>query len=209
MKKLLMMFLVGVFVGFVVLPGPAAANVQFGIKFGGNIAKLTGADLDDIEATLKSKVGFVGGIFLTFNLGKILAIQTEVLYTMKGATYDYSDLQDPYIAKLTSDYLEIPLLLKIRIPLPLIQPFVFAGPAVGFRLSQKIESDGPDIPPDDRLLKNNDYGAIVGAGVNLGHSFMLDVRYSQGLQKAIDIMQGDADLDLKQGVWSATIGIAF
>jgi len=205
MKKLTVMFLAGVFAGFVVLPGPAAANVQFGIKVGGNMAKVTGADLDDIEATLKSKVGFVGGIFLSFNFGKILALQTEVLYTMKGATFDYSDMEDPYIAKLYGNYLEIPLLLKIRIPLPIIQPFVFAGPAVGFRLSQKFSSDGEEVP----LFKNNNYGAIVGAGVNLGHSFMIDVRYSQGLQHAIDIIQGDADLDLKFGVWSAIIGIAF
>ena len=205
MKKLFGLLFVGVFAGLVVLPGPATASVQFGIKAGGNMAKVTGADLDDLDATLKSKVGFVGGIFLSFNLGKVLAIQTEVLYTMKGATFDYSDLADPYVEKLYGDYLEIPLLLKIRIPLPLIQPFVFAGPSVGFKLSEKSSTDGGGIP----LFKNNDYGAIVGAGVNLGRSFMIDVRYSQGLKYAINILQGDADLDLKQGVWSATIGIAF
>ncbi len=204
MKKSVVVFLACALVGLIVLPRPAAANVQFGIKAGGNMAKVTGADLDDLDATLKSKVGFVGGIFLSFNLGKVLAIQTEVLYTMKGATFDYSDLADPYVEKLYGDYLEIPLLLKIRIPLPLIQPFVFAGPAVGFKLSEKSSTDGGG----SSLFRKKDWGVIVGAGVNLGRNFMIDVRYSQGLQAAIDILQGDTQLDFKQGVWSATIGIA-
>lgn len=204
MKKSVVVFLAFALLGLVVLPRPALAKVQFGLKVGGNIAKVTGADLDDLDATLKSKVGFVGGIFLTFNFGKVLAIQTEALYTMKGATFDYSDLEDPYIEKLSGNYLEIPLLLKIRIPLPLIQPFVFAGPAVGFKLSEKSSTDGGG----SSLFKKNDWGVIVGAGVNLGRNFMIDVRYSQGLQAAIDILQGDTQLDFKQGVWAATIGIA-
>jgi hypothetical protein len=56
----------------------------------------------------------------------------------------------------------------------------------------------------EKLFRNNDYGAIVGAGLNLGSHFMLDVRYSLGLQKVIDQV-----IDYKNGVWAATIGIAF
>jgi hypothetical protein len=108
---------------------------------------------------------------------------------------------------LFRSYIEIPLLLKIKIPLPVIQPFVFAGPSVGFKISEKAELDG--VPVDVALLKNNDYGAIFGAGVNLGRSFMLDVRYSLGLQKVIDTIEGQVQPDIKNGVWSATIGIGF
>jgi hypothetical protein len=134
-----------------------------------------------------------------------VAIQWEALYTMKGATF--VALDDSYTDKLYGDYIEIPLLLKIKIPLPVIQPFVFAGPSVGFKLSEKAELDG--VPVDVALLKNNDYGAIFGAGVNLGRSFMLDVRYSLGLQKVIDTIEGQVQPDIKNGVWSATIGIGF
>ncbi|HUT08706.1 MAG TPA: porin family protein [Candidatus Latescibacteria bacterium] len=209
MKRLMTVLVIAAVVGLAALPQPAAADVQFGIKLGGNMAKVTGADAQDIEGTLKSKVGFTGGIFLAFNFGKVITIQWEALYTMKGAAFEYTDLEDTYTEKLYGNYIEIPLLLKIKIPLPVIQPFVFAGPSVGFKLSEKIQINGEDIPLEEKLLKNNDYGAIFGAGLNLGRNFMLDVRYSLGLQKVLDTIEGETALDVKNGVWSATIGIAF
>jgi hypothetical protein len=205
MKRITTLLLVAAFAGLLVLPRPAAADVQFGIKAGGNMARPTGADADDPLATLKSRVGFTGGIFLAFNFGRVVTIQSEVLYTMKGATY--VALDDSYTDKLSADYIEIPLLLKLRIPTPVVQPFVFAGPSVGFKLKEKLESNG--VPLDETILKNNDYGAIFGAGVNVGRNFMVDVRYSLGLQKVISTFEGDVEPDFKNGVWSASIGIAF
>ncbi len=205
MKRITPLLLAAAFVGLLVLPRPAAADVQFGIKAGGNMARPTGADADDPLATLKSRVGFTGGIFLAFNFGRVVTIQSEILYTMKGATY--VALDDSYTDKLSADYIEIPLLLKLRIPTPVVQPFVFAGPSVGFKLKEKLESNG--VPLDETILKNNDYGAIFGAGLNVGRNFMVDVRYSLGLQKVISTFEGDVEPDFKNGVWSASIGIAF
>ena len=207
MKRLLTVLLIAAFAGLLVLPQPAAADIQFGIKAGGNMAKPTGLDAQDPLATLKSKVGFMGGIFLAFNFGRVVTIQSEVLYTMKGATY--MALDDSYTDKLYADYIEVPLLLKLKLPLPVVQPFVFAGPTVGFKLSEKLESNGEEIPLTEALLKNNDYGAIFGAGLNLGRNFMLDVRYSLGMQKVISTFEGEVQPDFKNGVWSATLGIAF
>ena len=208
MKRLVTVLVIAAFAGLMALPQPAAAGVQFGIKVGGNMAKVSGDDLQDVLGTLKTKVGFTGGIFLAFNFGKVVTIQSEVLYTMKGSSYEYTDLVDTYTGKLYGDYIEIPLLLKIKIPLPVIQPFVFAGPSVGFKLSEKLVEEGEEVPLDEVLFKNNDYGAIFGAGFNLGRSFMIDVRYSMGLQKVL----ADPDFsefDIKNGVFSATIGIGF
>jgi len=204
MKRLMTVLVIAAFAGLIALPQPAAANVQFGLKVGANMAKPTGADAQDPLETIKSRVGITGGIFLAFNFGKVVTIQTEVLYTMKGATF--VALDDSYTDKLYADYIEIPLLLKLKIPTPGIQPFVFAGPTVGFKINEKADLDG--VPIEEALLKNNDYGAIFGAGLNLGKSFMLDVRYSLGLQKVIDTFGGDP-IDYQNGVWSATIGIAF
>jgi len=207
MKKLTTVLVIAVCVGFLALPQPARADVQFGIKAGGNMAKPTGLDARDPLATLKNKVGFNGGVFLALNFGRVVTIQWEVLYTMKGATY--VALDDTFTDKLYADYIEVPLLLKLRIPLPVIQPFVFAGPTVGFKLQEKMESNGEEVPLTENLLKNNDYGAIFGAGLNLGRNFMVDVRYSLGLQKVISTVEGDVQPDFKNGVWSASLGIAF
>ncbi|MGB4705226.1 MAG: porin family protein [Candidatus Saccharicenans sp.] len=174
---------------------------------GASAAKLTGADVQDLEGTIKNKLGFTAGIFLAINIGKIITIQPEVLYTMKG-----SQIEDPlgeYTGKLYGDYVEIPLLLKIRIPTPGIQPAIFAGPSVGFKLKEKLQINGEDVPLEERLLENNDYGAIFGAGLDFGRHFMIDVRYSLGLKKVLTAIEEGTQPDVKNGVWSATIGIAF
>ncbi|MBN2265143.1 MAG: PorT family protein [Candidatus Aminicenantes bacterium] len=207
MKRLTTALAIAIFAGLLALPQPAAADVQFGIKAGGNMAKPTGLDAQDPLATLKNKVGFNGGIFLCFNFGRVVSLQWEALYTMKGATY--VALDDSFTDKLYADYIEVPLLLKLKIPTPIVQPFVFAGPTVGFKLQEKLESNGEEIPLTENLLKNNDYGAIFGGGVNLGRNFMVDVRYSLGLQKVISTIEGEVQPDFKNGVWSASIGIAF
>ena len=207
MKRLTTVLVIAVFAGLLALPQPARADVQFGIKAGGNMARPTGIDARDPMATLKNKVGFNGGLFLALNFGPVVTIQWEVLYTMKGATY--VALDDSYTDKLYADYIEVPLLLKLRIPTPIIQPFVFAGPTVGFKLQEKLESNGQEVPLGENILKNNDYGAIFGAGLNLGRNFMVDVRYSLGMQKVISTVQGEVQPDFKNGVWSASIGIAF
>lgn len=208
MKRLMTVLMIAGLAGLLALPQPAAAaSVQFGIKAGGNMAKPTGVDAQDPLATLKSKVGFNGGIFLAFNFGRVVSIQWEALYTMKGATY--VALDDTFTDKLYADYIEVPLLLKLKIPLPVVQPFVFGGPTVGFKLSEKLESNGQDVPLAENLLKNNDYGAIFGAGLNLGRNLQVDVRYSLGLQKVISTFEGEVQPDFKNGVWSASLGIAF
>lgn len=207
MKRSLTFFLIAACAALAVLPRPAAAEVRFGIKAGGNMAKPMGADALDPLATLKSRVGFIGGIFMIVDLGPVIAIQSEVLYTMKGATY--VALDDTYTDKLYADYVEVPLLIKLKIPTPGVQPFVFAGPTVGFKLQEKLMSNGEEVPLTEALLKNNDYGAVFGAGLNMGKHLMLDARYSLGLQKVIAVFEGEAQPDFKNGVWSASLGIAF
>ncbi len=206
MKKLTIVLVIAAVTGLLALPQPAAAGVQFGIKAGGNMAKPTGSDVDDIEGTLKTKVGFVGGVFIAFNLSNSFSIQTEVLYTMKGATYEYTDVEETVEEKLYGDYIEIPVLLKLKLLAGPVRPFIFAGPYVGFKLSEKLEVMGEEIPMEEAILKNNDYGAIFGGGLQLGSKFHLDVRYSMGLQKIIDDVES---IDFKNGVWSATVGFAF
>jgi len=211
MKRSMTVLLIAAFAGLLALPQPAAADIRFGLKLGGNMAKPTGADADDVADTLKNKVGFIGGVFLALNFGKVVTIQSEVLYTMKGIAGEYVEGEDTYTGKLYGDYLEIPLLLKLRFPMPVVQPFIFAGPSVGFKLSEKWTIDGEtiDLPDGETLFENNDYGAIFGAGLNVGRSFMLDVRYSLGLKKVLGTIEGDTEMDVKNGVWSATVGIAF
>ncbi len=190
--KLWKALVIGAFAAMLVLPQIAAADVRFGIKAGANVANVNG-DIGTALQDWKSTVGFCGGIFLELNLGRVLTIQPEVLYTMKGA--------DTGTGKLTFDYLEIPILLKLRIPTGSVHPFVFAGPAFGFTLRALV--DGVKISD----MPSADYSAVLGGGLQLGRSIHIDARYTMGLQK---LAIPDLDtIDLKNGVLSATIGLAF
>lgn len=186
-------------------PGPARADIQIGVKAGGNVARPTGLRSWDPGATLKSKSGFTGGVFLALNYGPVLTVQWEALYTMKGAVYSAPDATQT----LAADYLEVPLLLKLRVPAPVIQPFVFAGPTVGFKLKERFETEGEKTSSGPAILKNNDCGAIFGAGLNLGPNFMLDVRYCQGLQSVVSAAVDELPADFRNGVWSMSLGIVF
>jgi hypothetical protein len=192
MNKLVKILVIGAFAAALLLPRPAAADVRFGIKGGANVASVNGNLADQVE-NWKTTFGFCGGIFLELNLGRILTVQPEVLYTMKGA--------DTGVGKLTFDYIEVPVLLKVRIPTGAVHPFIFAGPAFGWNLKAAIE--GVEIGD----MPTADYSAVLGGGLQLGRAIHLDVRYTLGLQK---LQIPDPDLiDLKNGVFSATLGLAF
>jgi len=192
MKRTWTILVIAAFAVLLALPQTSAAGVKFGLKGGANIANVNG-NWDDGLNDWKSTVGFCGGIFLELNFGKILTIQPEVLYTMKGA--DTGD------GKLKFDYIEIPVLLKVRIPTGSIHPFIFAGPAFGWNLKAAIEGyELGDFPTAD-------YSAVFGGGLQLGHSVHIDVRYTMGLQK-LEIPDLES-IDLKNGVLSATLGLAF
>lgn len=192
MKNLSRILVIGLFATILVLPQAAAAGVKFGLKGGANIANVNG-NFSDALADWKSTVGFCGGIFLELNIGRVLTIQPEVLYTMKGA--------DTGEGKLKFDYIEIPVLLKIRIPMGSVHPFVFAGPAFGWNLKAAVEGYKIDDMP------TSDYSAVFGAGLQLGGSVHIDARYTMGLQKLEVPDLGT--IDLKNGVLSATLGLAF
>lgn len=192
MKRSLMVLLIGAVVVALALPRPAAADVRFGLKAGGNVANING-NFSEALGNWKSNVGFCAGIFLELNIGRILTIQPEALYTVKGA--------DTGEGKLKFDYIEFPILLKVRIPISSVHPFVFAGPAFGFNLKAAIAG----IKIND--MPKSDYSAVFGGGLQLGRTIHIDVRYTMGLQKLAVPDLGT--IDLKNGVLSATLGLAF
>ena len=193
MKRTWTLLVVGAFAALLTLPQPAAAGVRFGLKAGANVANVNGDALEALQ-DWQSTVGFCGGIFLEFNLGKVLTIQPEVLYTMKGS-------ETAEGGKLDLDYIEVPVLLKVRLPIASIHPFLIAGPAFGWNLKAVV--DGIEVED----WPTSDYSAVFGAGLQLGRTLHLDVRYTMGLAK-LEIPDLET-IDLKNGVISATLGLTF
>jgi hypothetical protein len=187
------------------------AQTQIGPKAGVNIANLGGGDADNlIGESLDSKTGFSGGLFFMYQFNNMFAIQPEAFYSMKGATYSEGGEE----LTLTLDYIEVPLLIKLLIPVEgsNVRPSIFAGPAVGFNTTSKAkievngQSEEEDLKED---TKSTDFSLAFGGGVGFmvgKNELGVDVRYILGLSTIDD--SSDA-WDLKNNVINFNVYFGF
>jgi hypothetical protein len=146
--------------------------------------------IGDEERTpdLKSIMSFQLGAFLSFDISKYFALQPEIYYVMRGTRaseiFDITEVK----ATLKTDYIDIPLLVKFKIPSKSsIKPILFAGPYIGFRLNAQsvIEVAGQKTEIDYKeQIKNQHMGLIVGGGIEFNFKSMkliLEGRYSFGV----------------------------
>jgi len=186
------------------------AQIQIGPKAGLNIANIGGDDSDFLGESLDSRTGFSGGIFFMYQFNKFFAIQPEAYYSMKGATINIMGVD----ITLEFDYIEVPLLLKLIIPVEgsNIRPSIFAGPSVGFNTTAKISGEGNGQTVEQDLkddTKSTDFSLAFGGGIGFmvgANELGFDVRYILGLSTIDD--SSDA-ADLKNNVINFNIYFGF
>jgi hypothetical protein len=209
MKKLFLLSFI-VLLTLFITPLNAQVHIQIGPKVGINIANITGDDATFVGQTLDSKTGFSGGIFSMFQFGNIFAVQPEVYYTMKGATLSYMGADITF----TFDYIEVPLLLKVIIPVEdsNIRPSIVAGPVLGFNTTAEVKGEAngqtatEDISDD---VQSTDFSLLFGGGIGfmLGiHELGFDIRYILGLKSWDD---SGADDDVKNSVINFNVYFGF
>ncbi len=182
-----------------------AQLLQYGLKAGLNIASLSGDEVDDLD----SRMGLAVGGYLSVPVAPSFSIQPELLYSMKGASDSFAGVD----VTLKLDYLEIPVLAKYTFGLPgaPVKPSIFAGPALGLKLSSKVKVEGFGESEEEDLedVKDTDFGLVFGAGLafNLGsNSVGVDVRYNLGLTSIDDTGEG---FDVKNNVISLMVSFGF
>ena len=207
MKKI--SFLVCTIIVFISTSG-YSQSINTGVKAGLNFATTGGTD-----ASSQSINSFNAGILATFDVAGLLALQPELLYTMKGynASYPVPEVIGPIpfgSGNLTGkiSYLEIPVLLKLNTSsLGIIRPNIFAGPEVAFKLSSKATSGSPSSEQDLQNINSTDFGIIVGAGININlpiTTIMVDIRYDIGMR---NLNSYSNPPDIKNRVLSLNAGI--
>jgi len=161
-------------------------QIGFGIKGGVNFASLGGAE---VPSGTRSRTGFAAGGYFEVSLPMLFIIQPEVLYTTKGCIFDQSlsRLGQPVSVTQTNtySYLEIPVLVKYSLPVPVVKPNLYVGPEVGFLLSakDKFEETGAQTTETDikSFIASTDFGAVFGASAHILVAD-LDLRYTLGLK---------------------------
>jgi hypothetical protein len=185
---------------------PVAAQ-QLGIVVGGTFSQLRG--LENVQT--KNRSGTMFGVSLAMPVGSGLVLQPELLFINKGAELN---LTGGVAQDIRLDYFEIPLLLRRNFGTGAITPHAYAGPSVGYQLGCNLSLSGNTIPKTSSDCKRDaffepssvDWGAIVGAGVNLslgGLGVTGGARYGFGLA---DIAK-DNSAALKQRVRNGTLTV--
>jgi Outer membrane protein beta-barrel domain len=169
----------------------SAQTFHLGLEGGANFANALGPD---IGSDTSSVLGFVGGGFLELKFGNSFSIQPEVLYEQKGA----QNTDGSQVIHL--DYVEVPILFKLSLGTPGINPAVFVGPAFDFNVLAQFAQDGNTS--DITGANSSDIGLVGGVEVALDR-FFISGRYELGLDNVTQ------NQNIQTGVVTLLAGYSF
>jgi hypothetical protein len=177
--------------------------------------------------------GFAGGAFVNIGIPLMpFSVQAEALYVTKGNEMNYeADFLGGSIKGTsveTLQYIEIPVLAKVNIPIPApVTPNIYVGPAYSLLIGskQKVNASftgfgqsesGDTTITDLEHIAKDDFGVAFGGGVDFNlfvTKVTLDARYTLGLKNIYkrpeDAPQGDGDPAIKNRAWMIMLGVAF
>jgi len=173
----------------VVLVAASPARAQIGLTGGLNFNQLDDINATNANANFENSTGYHIGVFYDLGLGPV-AIRPAVIYRQVG-TYEFNDLPSG-TEEINLNAIEIPIDLRWRVlPLPLVKPYLLAGPVLTFPQSED------DFDSTESLNLNADIGAGVEITLpGIGFTLMPELRYgiatSSFLKDEFEI--GDTDI---------------
>ncbi len=192
----------------------AKANVSFsqfclGIRGGINFAQLKTVSSQsvgvNIQQSLDTKTGYVGGVFA--RIGSGIFVQPEVIFSAKGGNINILPTNGGSSQTVAIDYtsIDVPLLVGFKVgPLRLN-----AGPMASFTVSnngldealKKYSSNLGDS------FKKASYGYQAGGGIDVG-SFSVDLRYEGSLSEVAGVNTlNNVNFSQKGNLWQLTLGL--
>ena len=178
-----------------------AAEVKGGFKVGLNLSNITMKD-EDMDFSMST--GVVLGGFVDIGFHDVVSFQPEFLYSMKGAEYD----EMGYKIEVRFHYLEIPLLLKIGVPIEdaSVKPYFLVGPALAIKVSESIKEGGEEETEDK--AEGFDAGVVFGGGIEFGR-VSVGVRYDLGFMNISKGEGEDEGDEVKNRAISVLLGVKF
>lgn len=188
---------------FLAFMNTLSAQKILGLRAGINISNWATENLLEEDSETNSIFGYQTGLLAEFNINERLAFQPEILYIQKGLGFKLEDFGFGTASEneFVLNYLEIPMLLKIRFRPSTDAPSFYSviGPSVGYILSGKnkatftfmgmTESISEKIDLDDAGFSRFDFSLLAGFGINIPTgpgNIIVDFRYLLGLNNLND-----------------------
>ncbi|MFN0049219.1 MAG: porin family protein [Cytophagales bacterium] len=166
---------------------------------------LGGSDLPS-GVTKGITTGFVAGLIYSYNFSETFSFQPELLFIQAGYSFNSESNGSKFTATANWGYVQVPLLAKARFGTDAFKFTLHAGPYIGFATGGKaklkseysaadkaagaVDSETEsDIKVEKNGLAGIDFGAALGAGVNIGAGpgqFIVDVRFNIGFTDFIN-----------------------
>lgn len=201
MRRLNLLWIVGI-VAILGSVMPAQAQLRFGLKAGVAVNSL---HFNTSTFDSDNRAGFTGGAMLEFTAPVIgLGMDVSVMYVRRNTAW----LEENGIARDNRDYIDVPLNLKWKINVPLInkivRPFVTTGPSFSFLTSKKVINE---------VYKNRSFDTAwnFGFGVELFTKVQVGANYGLGLTKALKVtgLTGTSNIDGRNRYWTITAAYLF
>ncbi len=195
MKKLIVSLM-----ALVVATG-AFAQLNFGVKVGGNLSTISGmvsedsglnwGDLASADASQAMKLGLNAGVYAEYMVLPLLGIQVEANFSMQGVNTEATASSGLLGVSATTNtaykanYVTVPILAKVHF----MNIRAYAGPqfgfATGFNTTTKTVT-GDNTNTQDNTLEAGDYSSfdlslVVGAQYKLTNNIGVDARYNIGM----------------------------
>ncbi len=152
-----------------------AQNINVGALAGINASQVSG---DGYKGFYKA--GVLVGLYSNFEVSEKLRFQFEVNYSEKGSRRNpKTDEGDPDFFLLRMNYIEVPIMLKMR-----QKKFTYeAGVYFSQLVHDYLENEFGEftIQPHLNQLKKNDLGALIGFNYNATENLIMNWRFSNSI----------------------------
>lgn len=179
---------------------------HLGVKVGLNLSNVYDTKGDEFQTN--SKLGLVGGGFISIPIGKFIGVQPEVLFSQKGFQATGIILGAPYTLTRTSNFIDVPLFFAFK---PVGFLTLLVGPQFSYLIKQKDVFESSIISYDQeqefktQSLRKNLLSFKAGVDVNLKH-IVLSARVGWDIQN--NTANGLSTIPRYKNVWyQATVGI--
>lgn len=199
----------------VLIAAPAVGQVtdklplRFGIKLGFNLANVT-----NYPGSTDSRTAYVAGIMVMSKKSPLLSYQIELLLSGKGFERDdLADSANPVRLTTRLTYLEVPIMIRLKIPIPgKYRPFLIGGGFMAIRMKESVlikQGLVERVFEDDKSQKS-ELGYIFGGGLEIkaGNSaIIIEARLEKSITNSLtDIDSQNNIFDSKNELLSIQFG---